>query len=114
MNAKVNISNTRCTTVSEAVTMPSLIVMASTVSDESLARDTHADKYIIGFERPVNREGYIRVHRQTDRQTDRQTNTHTHTTGQTLASSTLNVFQSRFKNKNEFIKKRSQSEACGQ
>ena len=39
MKVKVNIINMRCILMSEAVTMPSLMMM--TVSEESLARDTH-------------------------------------------------------------------------
>ena len=41
MKIKVNIINTRCISMSETVTMPSLMTMASTVSEESLAGDTH-------------------------------------------------------------------------
>ena len=38
---KVNIINTRCILISEAVTVPCLMMIASIVSEESLARDTH-------------------------------------------------------------------------
>ena len=42
MKVKVNISNMSCCIMSEVVTMPSLMMMmTSTVSEESLARDTH-------------------------------------------------------------------------
>ena len=41
MKVKVNINNTSCILISEAVTMPSLTMITSTVSEESLARDTH-------------------------------------------------------------------------
>ena len=44
--------------MSEAVTLPSLMMMTLIVSEELLARDRHTD-------------------RQTDRQTDRHTHTHT-------------------------------------
>ena len=50
MKVKVNIINMSCISMSEAVNVPSLIMMTSIVSKESLARDTH---------------------RHTDRQTDR-------------------------------------------
>ena len=50
-----NIINTGCITMSEAVTMPTLMMVTSTVSEQSLARDPHTD-------------------RQVDAQTDRQTN----------------------------------------
>ena len=43
MKVKINIINTRCMLMSEAVTMPSLTMMTSTGSEESLARDTHSD-----------------------------------------------------------------------
>ena len=39
MKDKVNILNTRCIIRSEAVTVPSVTMMTSTVSKESLARD---------------------------------------------------------------------------
>ena len=55
MKVKVNIMNMRCNIMSEAVTIPSLMMMTSIVSEESLARDT-----------------------QTDRQTDTHAHTHTH------------------------------------
>ena len=42
--------------MSEAVTVPSLMMVPSIDSEESLARETHTD-----------------THRETDRQTDRQT-----------------------------------------
>ena len=41
MKVKVNIINTWCILVTEAVTMPSLTILASTLSEESLTRDTH-------------------------------------------------------------------------
>ena len=41
MKVKVNIVNTRCIGMCEAVTMPSLMMITSIVSEESLARDTH-------------------------------------------------------------------------
>ena len=52
MKVKVNIINTRCITVSEAVTMPSLMMMTSILSEESVARNrhthTHRDTYRLG------------------------------------------------------------------
>ena len=54
--------------MSEAVTVPSLMMMTLIVFEESFARDTQTDRHI---------------HRQTDRQTDRQT----------LAASILNIFK---------------------
>ena len=56
MKVTVNIINTWCILVSEAVTVPSMMMMALLVSEESLARDRH-----------------------TDRQTDTEIHTHTHT-----------------------------------
>ena len=41
VKVKVNIINTWYILMSEAVTIPSLMMMTSTVSEESLARDTH-------------------------------------------------------------------------
>ena len=41
MMAKVNIINTWCIPMSEAVTMPSLMTMTLIVSEESLARNTY-------------------------------------------------------------------------
>ena len=41
MKVKVNIINMWCTPMSEAVTVPSLMMRTSTVSEESLVRDTH-------------------------------------------------------------------------
>ena len=48
MNVKVNIINYCCILMSEAVTVPNLMMMTSTVSEESIARDTDTDahKYI--------------------------------------------------------------------
>ena len=43
MKVKVNIINTWCMLMSEAVTVPSLTMMPSTVSEESFVRDTHTD-----------------------------------------------------------------------
>ena len=40
MKVKVSIINTWCVAMSEAVTMPN-VMMTSMVSEESLARDTH-------------------------------------------------------------------------
>ena len=54
--------------MSEAVTMPSLIMMTSIISEESLARATQADRHIDR-----------RTDGQTDGQTDRQTDINTHT-----------------------------------
>ena len=44
MKAKVNITNTWCILVSEAVIVPSLRMMTSTVSEEWLARDTQRER----------------------------------------------------------------------
>ena len=41
MKVEVNIISTRCISMSEAATVPSLMMMTSIVSKESLARDTH-------------------------------------------------------------------------
>ena len=41
MKIKVNIINTQCILMSEAVTVPNLTMMTSIVSEESLARDRH-------------------------------------------------------------------------
>ena len=41
MKVKVNIISMGCILMSEAVTVPSLTMMTLTVSEESLARDTH-------------------------------------------------------------------------
>ena len=41
MKVKVNIIITSCILMSEAVTVPSLMMMTSIISEESLARDTH-------------------------------------------------------------------------
>ena len=54
MNVKVNIINTRCILVSGAVTLPSVTVMTSIVSEESLARDRYTD-------RPTHRRGLVYV-----------------------------------------------------
>ena len=43
MKVKVSIMNTQCILMPEAVTMPSLMMMTSTVSEELLARDGHSD-----------------------------------------------------------------------
>ena len=54
--------------MSEAVTMPSLmVILTSIVSEESLARDTHAHKY-------THYTHTLHTH------TTHNTNTHTHTT----------------------------------
>ena len=58
MKVKISIINTWCITMYEAVTVPSLTMMTSTVSKESLARDTHTH---------------------TDKRTDKHTHTHTQT-----------------------------------
>ena len=54
MKVKVNIMTTSCILLSEAVTVPGLVMMTATVSEESLAIDRHTDR-------------------------DRQTHTHTQT-----------------------------------
>ena len=41
MKDKVNINNTRCILMSEAITVPSLMLMTVVVSEESLAGDRH-------------------------------------------------------------------------
>ena len=58
MKVKVNILNTWCIIMFEAVTVPSLTMMTSTVSEKSFARDTNTD---------------TRRDRQTHWETDRQT-----------------------------------------
>ena len=65
--------------MSEAVTMQSLMMMMSILSEESLARDRHTDGHTdtrtdTRTDTDIDRHS----HRQTDRQTDRQTNTNTH------------------------------------
>ena len=55
MKVTINITNTRCIPMSEAVTVLNLMMVTLIVSEESLARDRQTD-------------------RQTDRQKDRQTN----------------------------------------
>ena len=45
MNVKFNIINARCITMFEALTMRSLMMMTSMVSEESLARDTHTQTH---------------------------------------------------------------------
>ena len=45
MNVKVNIINTLCISMTEAVTVPSLTVMTYIVSEESLARDKYSDTH---------------------------------------------------------------------
>ena len=44
MNVIVTIINTSCITMSEAVTMPNLMMTTSTVSEESFARDRHLEE----------------------------------------------------------------------
>ena len=48
MKEKINIINTCCITMSEAVTMPSLM-MTLIVFEESLARETHIDRQDTGL-----------------------------------------------------------------
>ena len=45
MKVKVNVINTSCISMSEAVTVPSLMMMTSIVSKESFAWDTHTHTY---------------------------------------------------------------------
>ena len=52
--------------MSEAVTMPSLMMATSIVSEESLMMDTHTD-------RQIDRQKDRQTERQTDRQACRQT-----------------------------------------
>ena len=68
MKVKVNSITTGCISVSKAVIVPSFTMMASTVSDESLARDR---------DRQTDR------HTDGRKQADRQTDTHTETDTQT-------------------------------
>ena len=78
--------------MSEAVTMPSLMMMISTVSKESLARDTHTHTH-------THRQAdtHRQTERQTDRQAGRQADKHRQTDSQagrqTFASSILNFFK---------------------
>ena len=46
MKVKVNINNTSSISMSEAVTMPSLMMMTSIISDKSLVRGTHTHTQI--------------------------------------------------------------------
>ena len=64
MNVKVNIMNTGCICIimSEAVAVPSLMMVTSTISEESLARDTQTDRH--------SGQAVRQTLRQTDRQTD--------------------------------------------
>ena len=63
--------------MSEAVTVPSLTLLTSTVSEESLARDTHTD-----------------THRNTHRHTDTHTHIHAGTPLKTQGLHYLDVEQS--------------------
>ena len=58
MKVNVNIINTVCIIISEAVTVPSMIMMTLILSEESLAREIHTD---------------TDTHTHTNRQTDRST-----------------------------------------
>ena len=46
MKVKVNIIKTGCILMSAAVTVPSVIMMALIVCEESLARDTHTHEIV--------------------------------------------------------------------
>ena len=46
MKVKVNNNSNVCIHKSEAVTVPSLTMMISTVSEESFARDTHTQPHV--------------------------------------------------------------------
>ena len=74
--------------MSEAVTVPSLTMMTSTVSEEPFTRDTHT---------------HTHTHTQTDRQTGGQTNTHTHSVLRKIGKVAYD-----FANKNKLIKVLSQ------
>ena len=82
MKMKVNIINTWCILISEAVTVPSLTMMTSTVSEESLARDTHTHTAYTYTPESVH-------------SLDRHTHYVTH-----LTSSILNFFKAALKTKN--------------
>ena len=45
MKVKVNIINTRCFAISDAVTVPNLMMITLIVSEVSLARDTHKHRH---------------------------------------------------------------------
>ena len=45
MKVKINIISTRCILMSEAVTMPSSMMMTLIVSDESRAKGTHTNTH---------------------------------------------------------------------
>ena len=62
MKVQVNIINTRCITMSDAVAMPAL--MTSILSEESLARGTQTDR-----ERHTPTQTVIRTHIDTDTDT---------------------------------------------
>ena len=47
MKVKVNVINTWCISMSEAVIVLSLMMMTSIVTEESLARDTHTHTYML-------------------------------------------------------------------
>ena len=68
MKVNVNTINTWCILMSEAVSMPSLMMMTLIVSEELLARDarTHAAC------------AYARTHTHTHTHTDARTDAHTH------------------------------------
>ena len=63
MKVNVNIISMRCINTCEAVTMTSLMMVTSILSEKSLAGDTHTN---------TDRQTDIYTYIQTDRQTDRQ------------------------------------------
>ena len=66
MKVKANIINTWCIIMSEAVTVPRLMMMASIVSEESLARDARTHTHARTHARPPARtHARTLTHRQT-------------------------------------------------
>ena len=55
MKVNVNIMNTQCIIMSEAVTAPSLMMTTLIVSEESLARETHTQT-LVDFEKKKEKE----------------------------------------------------------
>ena len=49
MKVRFNMIKTGCILISQAVTVPNLMMMTSIVSEESLARDRRTDKHPLDF-----------------------------------------------------------------
>ena len=94
MKVKVNMINTYCITMSEAVTMLSLMMMTSIVSEELLARDAQTDRQT---DTHTHTRTHARTHGRMHVRTLAYTHTHTHT--QRLGVVYLKLVQSRNKSK---------------